>query len=298
VSLRDLRKRCAALALVLGMSTSAPPSVAQGWQSSTAGEPNATPRELAGVDVVERLGGALPGGAKFTDADGRLVRLGGLFDGKRPSVLVFAYHTCPMLCSLVLDATVRALSAIPWTVGNQFDLVSISIDPHDTTETAARKRDDLLSRYPRSDGKTSGWHFLVGDEANIRSVTEAVGFQFRYDERQKQFAHPAAIYILSPDGRIERYLYGIQFAPNDVRLGLLEAAESRSITTTEKLLLYCYHYDPQGKRYSLAAMNLMRLGGIVTVVVLGGFVMRMLVRERRKRSRILLKAASVQGGAR
>ena len=228
----------------------------------------------------------------FTDADGSSVRLGDLFDGKRPIVLIFAYHTCPMLCSLVLDATVNALAAIPWTVGNQFDLVSISIDPHDTRETASRKRDELLGRYPRAEGRSTGWHFLVGDEANIRKVTEAVGFQFRYDARQKQFAHPAAIYIVSPAARIARYLYGIQFAPNDVRLGLLEAAESRTITTTERLLLFCYHYDPQDKRYALAALNLMRLGGIVTAIGLGGFIIIMRRRERPRRLRTTTNEAA------
>ncbi len=260
-------------------------SRAQAWQDSTGGSTNTTPSELIGVGVVEHLGEALPRDATFTDADGSSVRLGDLFDGKRPIVLIFAYHTCPMLCSLVLDATVNALAAIPWTVGNQFDLVSISIDPHDTRETASRKRDELLGRYPRAEGRSTGWHFLVGDEANIRKVTEAVGFQFRYDARQKQFAHPAAIYIVSPAARIARYLYGIQFAPNDVRLGLLEAAESRTITTTERLLLFCYHYDPQDKRYALAALNLMRLGGIVTAIGLGGFIIIMRRRERPRRLR-------------
>jgi protein SCO1/2 len=272
-------------------------SLAQSWLDSTPGEPNTTPPELLGVDIEEHLGRALPVGATFREADGRSMKLGELFDGKRPSVFVFAYHTCPMLCSLVLDATVRALSAIAWTVGDQFDLISVSIDPNDTPEIAGRKRDELVGRYVRSGGKTAGWHFLVGDEANIRSVTEAVGFHFRYDPRQKQYAHPAAIYILSPSGHIARYLYGIQFAPNDVRLGLLEAAESRSITTTEKLLLYCYHYDAQGKRYALDALNIMRLGGVVTVIGLGGFITTMLARERRKRILRLSEGESAKGAA-
>jgi protein SCO1/2 len=287
-----------AVALAVGLVANAQSSSAQTWQDSPGGTPNATPQELVGVDVAEHLGQALPRDAKFKEADGRSVTLGELLGGKRPSVLVFAYHTCPMLCSLVLDATVRALSAIPWTVGDQFDLISVSIDPHDTTETAKRKRDELVGRYPRSRGSPAGWHFLVGDEADIRRVTEAVGFEYRYDALQKQFAHPAAIYILSPDGRLARYLYGIQFAPNDVRLGLLEAAESRSVTTTERLLLYCYHYDPRGKRYALAALSVMRLGGAVTAILIGGFVATMLVRERRKRPRAQGASASATGVAR
>jgi protein SCO1/2 len=298
MSVDRFRKRLVLVAVAVCVMADARESGAQGWEDSTPGVFNTTPPELVGVDIVEHLGHALPVDARFREADGRSVRLGELFDGKRPIVFVFSYHTCPMLCSLVLDATVRALSAIPWTVGDQFNVVSVSIDPHDTPETAARKRDELVGRYLRSEGKSAGWHFLVGDEANIRSVTEAVGFHFRYDERQKQFAHPAAIYILSSSGHIARYLYGIQFAPNDVRLGLLEAAESRSITTTEKLLLYCYHYDPQGGRYALVAMNIMRLGGVVTVVVLGGFVTTMMARERRKRIRRMSAGEAPKGVAR
>jgi protein SCO1/2 len=188
-----------------------------------------------------------------------------------------------MLCSLVLDATVKSLNDVPWTVGEQFDLVSISIDPRDTPETATKKRGSLIEGYPRARGQTKGWHFLVGDEENIRKVTSAVGFQYRYDARQKQYAHPAAIYLLTPQGNVARYLYGIKYDPPDLRLGLLEATEGRSISTTEKLLLYCYHYDPQGKHYSLVAMNVMRLGGAATMVVLGSFLAVMWVRERRRR---------------
>jgi protein SCO1/2 len=248
--------------------------------------PNTQAPELAGVDIVEHLGGSLPREAAFRDAAGNAVRLGDYFDGKRPTLLVFAYHTCPMLCSLVLDATVRTLNKVAWSVGQEFDVVSISIDPHDTPETATRKRGQVVASYTRAAGATVGWHFLVGDEANIRKVTDAVGFQYRYDERQKQYAHPAAIYLLTPEGHMARYLYGIQYEPNDVRLGLIEASEGRSVSTTDRILLYCYHYDPQGKHYSIVAMNVMRLGGVVTLGALGTFLTIMWARERvRRKSR-------------
>jgi protein SCO1 len=260
---------------------------AQQWQDRQEGVPNTTPAELQGVDVVEHLGGPLPGDAVFRDTDGKTVKLGDFFDGRRPTLLVFAYHTCPMLCSLVLDATVKSLDDVQWTVGDEFDVVSISIDPKDTPETATRKRAQVVDSYTRARGSTRGWHFLVGDEANIRKVTEAVGFEYRYDARQKQYAHPAAIYLLTPEGRVARYLYGIQFDPGDVRLGLLEASQGRSISTTEKLLLFCYHYDPQGKHYSLVAMNVMRLGGGVTLTLFGAFFTMMWVRARRKRKQRL-----------
>jgi protein SCO1/2 len=255
---------------------------AQAWREQAQGTPNTTPVELEGVDIVEHLGQSLPRNATLRDSDGKTVKLGDYFDGKRPTVFVFAYHTCPMLCSLVLDAAVKSLSDVPWTVGDQFDVVSLSIDPRDTPETATKKRAQVAGSYARANGSTRGWHFLVGDEDNIRKVTDAVGFKYRYDARQKQYAHPAAIYLLTPDGRIGRYLYGIQYDPSDVRLGLLEASEGRSITTRERLLLYCYHYDPQGKHYAIVAMNVMRLGGAVTLVVLGGFLAVMWIRERRR----------------
>ncbi len=196
---------------------------------------------------------------------------------------MFAYHTCPMLCSLVLDATVKSLNDVPWTVGEEFDVVSVSIDPKDTPETATRKRAQVVASYPRARGDTKGWHFLVGEEDQIRKVTDAIGFKYNYDERQKQYAHPAAIYLLTPNATIARYLYGIQYPPADVRLGLLEATQGHSISTTERILLFCYHYDPQGKRYSLVAMNVMRLGGGVTLVLFGAFFTVMWVRARRKR---------------
>jgi len=269
---------------------------AQAWRDTPEGIPNTTPVELQGVDVVEHLGGALPRDAEFRDADGAAVKLGDFFDGKRPTVFVFAYHTCPMLCSLVLDATVKSLNELQWTVGDEFDVVSVSIDPKDTPESASKKRAQVVGEYARARGSTKGWHFLTGDEANIRKVTEAVGFKYHYDARQKQYAHPAAIYLLTPEGHLARYLYGIQPPPGDVRLGLLEATEGRSISTTEKLLLFCYHYDPQGKKYSLVAMNVMRLGGGVSLVLLGGFLTVMWARERRRRKSATARALAGSAG--
>jgi len=282
-----VRLACIALALTvcLGWTRGAR---AQAWREGPApGEgpaPNATPPELLGVTINEHLGEPLPTGASFRDAEGRAVTLGSFFDHKRPTLLVFAYHTCPMLCSLVLDATVRALNEVQWTVGREFDVLSISIDPKDTPETAARKRDQVVAAYGRANGTVTGWHFLVGDEANIRKVTGAVGFEYNYDARQKQYAHPAAIYLLTPDGHIARYLYGIDYPPSDIRLGLLEASQGRSISTTERLLLFCYHYDPQGKHYALVAMNVMRLGGAATAIGLGVLLAVLWARERRRRS--------------
>jgi len=267
---------------------------AQGWQDQGGGSApaNQTPPELKGVDIVEHLNGQLPLDAVFRDQDGKTVKLGDYFDGKRPVVFVFAYHTCPMLCSLVLDATVKSLNNVQWTVGDEFDVVSLSFDPKDTPQTATKKLKEVVGNYTRAKGSTRGWHFLTGEADQIRRVTDAFGFDYRYDPRQKQFAHPAAIYLLKPDGRIARYLYGIQYNPSDIRLGLLEASEGKSISTTERILLYCYHYDPQGKHYSLVAMNVMRLGGAITLVLLGGLLLVMWARERRKRRKTRLATAA------
>jgi protein SCO1 len=241
------------------------------------------PPQLQGVEIDEHLGRRLPADAIFRDTEGKMVHLGDFFDEKRPTLFVFAYHTCPMLCSLVLDAIVKSLKDVPWTVGDEFDVVSVSIDPRDTPESAAKKRSQLFAKYGR--GKIEGWHFLTGDETNIKRVADAVGFKYWYDERQGQYAHPAAIYLLTPAGAMARYLYGIEFDPKDVRLGLLEASEGRSISTTEKILLYCYHYDPQGKKYSLVAMRVMRLGGAATAILLGAFLTVLWVRERTKKKK-------------
>jgi protein SCO1/2 len=277
-----LNLRAFAIAFVVGLTVTTS-AWAQSWKDGTSGVATTMAPELVGVDIVEHLGAGLPSDATFRDTEGRTVRLGDYFDGKRPTLLVFAYHTCPMLCSLVLDATVRSLNDVAWTVGREFDVVSISIDPKDTSETATRKRSQVVGAYARAKGSPAGWHFLVGDETNIRRVTEAIGFKYNYDARQKQYAHPAAIYLLTPDGHIARYLYGIEYPPSDLRLGLLEATEGRSISTTERLLLYCYHYDPQGKHYAIVAMNVMRLGGVVTLVAMGGLLGFMLVREKRRK---------------
>ncbi len=290
VALRTL----SSLALVAAAIVCAPSARAVPREDTPFGATQDVAPELANVGIDEHLGGALPKDTIFRDTSGQMVTLGQYFDGRRPVLLVFAYHTCPMLCSLVLDAVTTSLAGVPWTVGKEFDVVSISIDPRDTPATASKKRDELVAKYGRG-GSTTGWHFLVGDEQNIRRVTSAVGFDYHWDERQQQYAHPAATYLLTPDAKIARYLYGIAYEPSDVRLGLLEASQGHYISTTEKLLLYCYHYDPQGKKYSLVAMNVMRLGGGVTVVLLGGFLGIMFLREKRKRRAPLDTAPGAPG---
>ena len=187
---------------------------------------------------------------------------------------------------MVLNAEANGLRGIGWTVGKEFEVVTISIDPEESLEKTAAKRASILAEYGASrghDGK--GWHFLVGDKASIAAVADAAGFEFQYDAEQKQWGHPSVVMIAKPDGHMARYLYGLEFLPNDLKLGLLEASEGRSISTVEQIILYCYHYDPQGGKYVLVARRVMQVGGGAVAVVLFGFLGLFWGRELRKRRR-------------
>jgi protein SCO1/2 len=248
-----------------------------------------TPAELEGVDVQEQLDKPLPKDALFRDHEGKQVRLGDYFDGKKPVVLTLAYADCKVVCSMVLGAEVESLKQQEWTLGKEYRAVTISIDPRDTPAIAAKKRRQMLALYGREGQQ---WDFLVGDEANIAKVAKAVGYQYKYDARQQQYAHPAVLMIVKPTGELARYLYGLSFEPADVRLGLLEASQGRSITTIEKMILFCYMYDPIGAKYVLVAKNVMRLGGGITVVLLGAFLAIMWRRELRKKRALASREAS------
>jgi protein SCO1 len=244
-------------------------------------------REVPGLDrirVDEQLDEAIPTDLTFRDHEGRTVRLADYVDGRRPLLLTFAYHSCPTLCSMVLGAVTKGISDVDWTAGDQYEIVTISIDPNDTPERAAEKRAELLDTYGR-DAASDAWPFLVGDEESIERITDAVGFRYFYDSRQEQFAHPAVIVFLTPAAKVARYIYGLEFAPASIRMALLEASEGRSITTTERVLLYCYAYDPAVGSYVLMATQIMKLGGLLTILVLGGFLATLWRRER-KRSRV------------
>lgn len=244
------------------------------------GPPN-MPDELLDVGIQEHLQGQLPGDATFQDESGKVVRLGDYFDGQKPTLLILAYHSCPVLCGLVQNAALESMKQVAWTAGVQYQVITLSIDPRDTVGTAADKRAAMLGAYGRAEAK-DGWHFLVGDDANIHKVTDAVGWQYKFDKRQGQFAHPSAVTLLTPNGKVARYLYGIEFDPQDLRLGLLEASEGRSISTVDRIVLYCYHYDPQDRKYTLMATRVMQLGGVLTVLVFGTFLSVLWLRERRK----------------
>ena len=289
---------------------------AQYQQVLPNGRPTYEVPGLENVDVTERLDEAMPLDVELTDHTGRKVTLRDYFDGERPVVLTFAYHTCPTLCSLVLDATRRGLTTQDWTAGQEYQVLTISIDPEETVEAAAQKREETIRAYRNGDdavlteiengagealardavvaerGEVE-WHFLVGDESAIETLTEAAGYRYFYDEFRKQYAHPAAVMFLTPDGKMARYLYGLRLEHNDVRLALLEATEGRSITSGERFLLYCYAYDGEQSGYVLVAQNIMKIGGALTVLVVGAFLFFFWRRERKSarldRSRQQLK---------
>lgn len=238
---------------------------------------------LERIRVEEKLDRPLPLDLEFTDHRGRTVTLDQYFDGTRPVLLTFAYHSCPTLCSMVLDATVNGVKEVEWTAGDEYRIITISIDPKDTPEIAAAKREEILAKYGRLDGSDAhAWDFLVGDEETIAKAADAAGYRFFFDGNQQQYGHPAAIMLLTPEAKFARYLYGLRFEPSDIRFGLLEASEGRSITTAEHFLLFCYAYDPQEGTYTVMATRIMQVGGALTILLLGGFLGFFWRRERRR----------------
>jgi protein SCO1/2 len=236
------------------------------------------PPALAGVGIDQRLDAEVPLDLEFRDESGKAVRLRDLLRG-RPVILALAYYECPMLCTLVLNALTGALRALPFDVGAEFDVLTVSFDPEETPALAAAKKKTYLEDYRRP-GAAGGWHFLTGDQGAILALTGAVGFRYTVDPKSGEFAHAAGIMVLTPAGRIARYFYGVEFAPRDLRLALVEAAEGKIGSPVDQLLLYCYRYDPSTGRYSAAVMNIVRLAGAATVLGLGSFLLVMWRRER------------------
>ncbi len=246
-----------------------------------------TPEELKGIDVEEHLGKSVPLDLVFTNDRGEKVELSRYFAQGKPVILVLAYYECPMLCTLVLNGVASALKELDWTAGQEFNILTVSIDPSETHELAAAKKKNLLAVVDKS-GTEAGWTFFVGEQPQITALTEAVGFKYFYDEKQKQFAHPAVVTILTGTGEISRYLYGVDFKKQDMRLSLLEASRGEIGSTIDKIILYCFHYDPDAKGYVLFASNVMKLGGLVTVSALALFLAMLWARERRRKATLAL----------
>jgi protein SCO1/2 len=240
---------------------------------------SSTPPELPGkVAIAQNLNAQLPMDLMLRDESGRVVRLGQYFNHGKPVLLNFMYYRCPMLCPMVMDGVTSALTELRFDIGKEFDVVTVSMDPRDTPEQAAMKKDMYIKRYGRF-GAANGWHFLTGPESAIKRLTNTAGFQFAYDPKTDQFAHATALIATTPSGRISRYLYGFEYKPRDLRLALVEASAGKIGTATDALLLLCYHYDPATGRYSRTAMNWVRAGGVATMLGLAGFIFVMIRKE-------------------
>jgi protein SCO1 len=246
------------------------------FTASAAEEP--LPAELEGIGVQEKLGDRIDLDLQFTAENGYQVPLRRYFAKGKPVVLNLVYYSCPMLCNLVLNGQLAALKEVPWTPGNEFEIVTVSIDPMENWGLAASKKRYYMDAYGRD--AHAGWHFLTDYQGNVKKLAEQVGFSYRWDDKTRQFAHAASIMMLTPDGRVSRYLYGIRYKPRDVRLALGEASEGKLGSIGDKILMFCFHYDPAARSYVPFARNIMRAGGVLTILIFGGVLLFLFSRDR------------------
>ena len=225
---------------------------------------------LQEVGIDQHIGQQLPLDLTFRDEAGRSVPLRNYF-GRRPVLLTLVYYQCPMLCSQVLNGVVGGLLPLKLSVGQDFDIVTVSFDPRDTPAAATEKRDTYLRRYGRA-GAEKGWHFLTGDAPAIEALTRVVGFRYAWDPKIQQYAHASGIMLVTPDGRLSHYFYGIEYTPKDLRLALVESSQGKLGNVVDQVALYCYHYDPATGKYGAVVTNMLRLGGALTLLILGGFL--------------------------
>jgi protein SCO1/2 len=259
------------------------PAVAQRFASAPYGTPagtSPTAELLRDVGIEQRLDAALPLDATFRDEAGREVTLGNYFRNQ-PVILVLAYYRCPMLCTQVLNGLLKSAQAIPLEIGPDYQVITVSFDPRETATLAAEKKERYARAYRRA-GAAEGWHFLTADQPSIDRLVDAVGFRYRYDAKSDQYAHASGIVLATPEGRLARYFYGIEFPPRDLRLGLIDASTGRIGSPVDRVLLLCYHYDPLTGKYGLAISGALRTAGTLTVVALGAFLVRMYRVERRR----------------
>jgi len=241
------------------------------------------PQSLQKIDVNEHLGETIPLDLQFTDHNGEQVTLEKYFNQDKPVLLTMVYYDCPMLCTLVLNGLKASVDSLDWTPGEEYQIVAVSIDPRETPELAAQKHDAYIESMQKEiDGES--WAFLVGEESQSRALAEALGFQYYWVEENEIYAHPAVSYVLTDEGKITRYLYGLDHKKRDLRLALVEGGQGKVGNTADKLLLYCYQYDPDSEGYVLFAENLMKLGGALTVVILGSVVGTFWWRETHNKS--------------
>jgi protein SCO1/2 len=237
------------------------------------------PPGLEGVGIDQRLNEQVPLDLTFKDEQGKTVKLGDYFQAGRPVILNLVYFQCPMLCTEVLNGLTSALKVIKFVPGNQFEVVTVSIDPRETPALAANKKEMYLKKLGNPEA-AKGWHFLTGEQSQIEELAKSVGFRYHYDAKLGQFAHAAGIMLITPTGKIAQYYYGVEFSAKDMRLGIVEASQNKIGSLADQVLLYCYHYDPRTGRYGATITNIVRLAGLTTVVVLGSFLVLLFRKEK------------------
>lgn len=270
-----------ALASMMAVAANAQPGVPKmnsplyGAKPELKQTSNGLPSALREAKIEQRLGEQLPLDLTFRDEAGREVKLGQYFD--KPVVLAFVYYDCPMLCNQVLNGLTGALRALTFDVGKEFNVVTVSFDAREKPALAAEKKRSYIDEYKRA-GAEGGWHFLTGDEESIERLTAAAGFGFTWDAPSEQFAHASGVMVVTPEGKLSHYFYGIEYAPKELRLGLVEASQNKIGNPVDQLLLYCFHYDPASGKYGPVVMNIVRLAGVATVIAIG--VLLLLMRKR------------------
>jgi len=274
LKIATISKRTLLATLVAGLM--ALPCFGQGMTKGIMSPPaNVRPPGLQNVGIEQHLDEQIPADLSFRDETGKPVHLGDYF-GKKPMILNLVYYNCPMLCGEVLSGLEGALRVLKFDVGKEFDVLTVSFDPRETPDMATRKKAEFLKRYGRA-GAAEGWHFLTGPQESIDALTKAAGFQYQYDPKTGEFAHATAIMILTPEGKIAQYYYGVDYAPKDLRLGLIQASENKIGTLADQVLLYCYHYDPTTGKYGAIISRVLKLAGIATLLGLG-ILMTVLIR--------------------
>jgi protein SCO1/2 len=284
---RNSRALQAAAAILLLAASAWGQGMSKGIMSPPA---NVRPPRLENVGIEQHLNAQVPPDLTFRDESGKTVKLGDYF-GRKPLILNLVYYNCTMLCGEVLSGLTGTMRLIKFDIGKEFEVVTVSFDPRETPEIAAAKKKEYLKRYTRP-GAAEGWHFLTGSAESVNALTKTVGFQYQYDPKIDQFAHATAIMVLTPDGRISRYFYGVDFPPKDLRMGLVEASEGKIGNAVDQVLLYCYHYNPATGKYGAVITNILRLGAGATILILGSFLFIMFRLERSLPGR----AAVTRGG--
>jgi protein SCO1/2 len=278
-----MKRLCATLVLALTVAAGAfaqPPRFTGSEPSRSPGTSSElVPDILEKVGIDQKLNAQIPLDATFRDEAGKTVTLADYF-GERPVILTLVYYECPMLCTQVLNGTVASLKVMNFTAGEEFEVVTVSFNPKETPAMAAAKKETYLAKYGRPQA-AKGWHFLTGGQPAIDALTSAVGFRYTVDQATGQYVHASAIMLLTPQGRVSKYFYGIEYPPKDIRLGLIEASGGKIGTPVDQVLLYCYHYDPHSGKYSMIVMNVLRLAGAATVLLIVGFIGLMWLRDRR-----------------